>query len=382
MAKKKIPWQQSLGIIFFMCIGVFCGIVMMEYLDRMEHSGIAGTQAIISLVVLFVTMYLAIFLQIVVHEAGHLVFGLMTGYRFSSFRVGSLMWMKGEGKIVLKRLNLAGTGGQCLMSPPNLEDGKMPYVLYNLGGSFLNLLSAILFALLWYLTQTVFLVPAVCAMFAIIGVAYALMNGLPMRFGTVDNDGYNALSLGKSQEALRSFWIQMKVSEQSIEKPMAQLPAEWFVPPSDEGMQNSMTAVMGVFACNRLMAENRFSEALALMRHYLDIDTAIVGLHRNLMLCDMIYCELVGENHDDVVSSLLGKEQKKFMKAMRNFPTVMRTEYALVLLAQADLQKSEETEKQFEKIAKTYPYAGDIESERELMRYAKAVAEMRKGETV
>ena len=115
-----------------------------------------------------------------------------------------------------------------------------------------------------------------------------------------------------------------------------------------------------------LMTEKRFAEALALMKHYMEIDTAIVGLHRNLMLCDMVYCELIGENRGDVVSELLGREQKKFMKAMRNYPAVLRTEYTCAMLDRYDPKKAERAEKQFELIAKTYPYESDIEANRAL----------------
>ena len=376
MAKRKKPWQQYIGILFFMMIGACCGILMMEYMERLRETGISGGEALLMLAVLFVGMYAAIFIQIIVHELGHLLFGLMTGYSFSSFRIGSFMWIKENDKIHRKRMSLAGTGGQCLMCPPEMKDGKIPYVLYNYGGSLLNLLSGVFFTLLYLWVRSIPILPVLCLMFSVIGVAYALMNGLPMRFGTVDNDGYNALSLGRSKEALRSFWIQMKVSEQMAKGvSIADMPAEWFVPPSDMDMKNSMTAVMGVFACNRLMTEKRFAEALALMKHYMEIDTAIVGLHRNLMLCDMVYCELIGENRGDVVSELLGREQKKFMKAMRNYPAVLRTEYTCAMLDRYDPQKAERAEKQFELIAKTYPYESDIESERELMRDAKAHAE-------
>ena len=44
--------------------------------------------------VLLLAIYLAMFIQMVVHEAGHLVFGLLTGYQFSSFRIGSFMFIK------------------------------------------------------------------------------------------------------------------------------------------------------------------------------------------------------------------------------------------------------------------------------------------------
>ena len=68
---------------------------------------------------------------------------------------------------------------------------------------------------------------------------------------------------------------------------------------------------------------------------------------------------------------MMTKEQKKFMKAMKSFPSVLRTQYALALLFEKDIAKAEKIEGEFEKVAKTYPYSQDIESERDLMKIAK-----------
>ena len=55
------------------------------------------------------------------------------------------------------------------------------------------------------------------------------MNGIPMRLGNVDNDGYNALCLGKSPAALRSFWLQMKINQQiSRGVRLKDMPEDWF----------------------------------------------------------------------------------------------------------------------------------------------------------
>lgn len=62
------------------------------------------------------------------------------------------------------------------------------------------------------------------------------------------------------------------------------MPEEWFTVPSDEAMKNSMAAAVGVFACNRLMDAQYFAKADAVMRHLLEIDSGIIGLHRNLMI--------------------------------------------------------------------------------------------------
>ena len=139
--KRKIVWQQYIAIGFFMLIGAVCGVLMMMYIEQGDGAGKPLHEKILSLIGLFLVMYVAIFMQLMIHEAGHLVFGLLSGYKFSSFRIFSFMWIKEGEKIKLRRLSIAGTGGQCLMSPPDMVDGRIPLVLYNLGGSLMNMIA-------------------------------------------------------------------------------------------------------------------------------------------------------------------------------------------------------------------------------------------------
>ena len=148
------------------------------------------------------------------------------------------------------------------------------------------------------------------------------------------------------------------------------MPAEWFTVPTDEAMKNSMVATRGVFACNRLMDEEKFEEADALMAHLLEIESGIVGLHHDLLMCDRIYVELIGENRSEVIEDMMTKEQIKFMKAMKRFPSVLRTQYSIALLMEKDVAKAETIRREFEKVAKSYPYSHEIDSERDLMRIA------------
>ena len=196
---------QLVGVLVYLLIGALCGGLFLRYGETLPDS------FLLTMALLLGSVYLAMTLQIAIHEAGHLVFGLLTGYRFSSYRFYSLMWIKQDGRLRFKRLNLAGTGGQCLMVPPDWRE-DFPYVLYNLGGVLMNLISAALFWLLSLIaapTAKIFLL-----MGALIGLAFALLNGLPLRVGPVDNDGRNILSIRKSPAARRAFWLQMKVNEQ------------------------------------------------------------------------------------------------------------------------------------------------------------------------
>ena len=59
---------------------------------------------------------------------------------------------------------------------------------------------------------------------------------------------------------------------------------------------------------------------------------------------------------------------------MRTFPSVIRTEYAYALLVEQDQGKAGKAMETFEKVAKTYPYPNDINSERELIQIAQEKA--------
>lgn len=369
--KKQGMWQKYLLLAVFALIGMVCGILMVDSIGSFAAS-MPPAQFLISLGLLCVGLFAIPPLQIAVHEAGHLVFGLLTGYRFLSFRVGSFLWLRADGKLRLKRLSLVGTGGQCLMSPPAMVEGRIPYVWYNLGGSLLNGIVGLVLLGLYLLCEGTVLSPLL--LFAAgVGFFYALGNGIPLRLGGVDNDGYNALSLGKDLKALRSFWIQLKVSEYTAKGiGLADMPKEWFEVPSDQDMKNSMIAVMGVFATNRLMEEYKFQEAGELIERLLSMDTSIIGLHRRMMTCDKIFCELIGENRREELDTLLDKQQKQFMKQMKRFPSVMRTEYAYALLARKDAEAAGWKMRQFERFAPQHPHPVEIESERAMMRIAQS----------
>ena len=196
-----------------------------------------------------------------------------------------------------------------------------------------------------------------------------------MRMGIVDNDGYNAISLNKSPEAAEAFWIQLKANEQIAKGiRLREMPDKWFELPSDESMKNSMVATRGVFATNRLMDEENFEEAEKLITRLLSIESGMVGLHKSLLICDKIFCGLIAGKNGDAIEGMLTKEQRRFMKAMKSFPSVLRTEYALALIGEKDASKAEKILLEFEKCAGSYPYPVEIASERELMKLADQIA--------
>lgn len=367
--KKKRQKASSLFVLLpSLIIGALCGLLITRYID-LPHSEGGG---FLSVFLLFAILILSLYMQIILHEAGHLICGLLSGYQFSSFRIGSLILVRSRGKLHFGRLTIAGTGGQCLMRPPMLKDGKIPVRLYNLGGAIMNLLLSVLFFILYFLAAPGILKTA-CLMNIVLGLLFAATNGIPMRMGLIDNDGKNAFSLEKNPDAILAFYHQLKVNESVAECiRLRDMPIEWFTVADEADRENAMVATIEVFACNRLMDELRFEEAEEKIRALLSRGGA-VGLHRNLLTCDLFYLTLRKGDWQGA-AALITKEQKAFMRAMKKFPTVIRTEYLFARYVSKDNAALAKQTDLWKRCKKHYPYSADIASEQELIDLMEASA--------
>lgn len=368
-SKKKIDFRQYIGMLFFLVIGGVCGWFFGYYLGETVSAGAGLGETLMSVGILLLGFYVMLYLQIVVHEAGHLVFGLLTGYRFSLFRIGSLTFLRDpvSGNIRVKRMQLAGTGGQCLLVPPQPVDGKIPFALYHLGGSLMNLIASAVFFALYQICRPIPTLSLIMLVGVIVGIAYAMMNGIPMRLGAIDNDGYNLYAQTKSQAAMEAMRIQLLIAEASARGVrLRDMPGEWFVIPDGASLENSMVAVISVFACNRLMDEGKYAEAEEAIRSLCAAKTGMVGVHRSLLICDRLTCLLL-RGDTAAAEQCLTKQLLSFMKAMKNNPTILRCQYAVARLLKQDDGEAQAVMKRFEQCAKTHPFVSDIESEREII---------------
>lgn len=322
-----------------------------------------------SLVFGLLLMAFGFYFQLIFHELGHLVCGLLSGYRFSSFRIGSLVLLKSSEGWSLKRLRLLGTGGQCLLNPPEGKEEEAPFLLYNLGGALFNFFSSVFFLFLYSLLPAENWWSVLCLNIAVFGVPLALINGIPLRNALVSNDGENARLLKKDPLARRALQLQLKVNEQQVEGVrLRDMPEEWFLFPEDADMGNPLISAVAVFAENRLMDELNFSEAKERIQYLKK--QRIIGLYAYFLEMDRLYIEITEKGTEADLSLWYDKAMKKFAKSMKDFPSVLRTAYA-VAKAEGNKAKQKELLARFERVAKTYPSKADILSERELIDHIK-----------
>ena len=353
---KKQKAGGIISMVIILLIGFAAGWLVTAYADRAGGADTESGAFLIRLLYLVFCIYLAFFLQGAVHEAGHLICGLLSGYGFASYRIGSLMWIKQDGKIRFKRFSIAGTGGQCLMTPPELTEEGMPYVLYNLGGVLMNLLLAAFCLCAHFLWGENWYLSAFLIVTALTGVWLAAVHGIPLKLSLLNNDGRNILDISRNRDELRAFWLQMKVAEQQAKGVrLKDMPAEWFRMPEEEKMQYAMTSACAVLTTGRLLDEHAFEETAGTIVKILNMESALIGIYRFLLMADRIYCELVGERRTEVLEQWENKDCQRIVKQMKNYLSVIRTEYAYALLKEKDTQKAEKIRARFEKNARSYP---------------------------
>ena len=364
MKKKKFNPMTLLIIV----IAVVCGMILGKTLaDSMFKTDMSKGQMILRYVLLIVLIVVSVYIQIILHELGHMLCGLKTGYKFVSFRIGSFMLLKTNGETKFKRMSLAGTGGQCLMSPPDYNDGNYPYKLYMLGGVLMNVVTAIISTILALVIKAWFF-HALFLCLAITGFVLAISNGLPVDTGAIVSDGYNVKELGRNKDARRALWQQLAINDLQMQGVrLKDMPDEYFAIDANADMKNVLISTIDVFCENRFMDAQNFDAAEKEILYLLADCCNVLGVYKTMLKLDRTYIDLLklGEYAD--ISELNKGENKKVMEQMKNFPSVLRTQYAAALIKENDAAKQEKLLAQFAKIKDTYPSPADIASESELM---------------
>lgn len=318
----------------------------------------------------------ALVLQLILHEGGHLIFGLLTGYGFSSFRLGSLMLLKTTEGFRFRRFSLAGTGGQCILTPPAENDGDFPVVLYNMGGVILNLLAFAVFLILYLRNRQQGYLSSFLLESWAIALFYALINGIPINTETVSNDGFNTLMLSKSKTSRKALWLMLTVNAKQTEGVrLKDMPETWFRLPEGSDLRNTLISSVAAFRENRLMDAGDFAAAETLIAELLSEKYRMIGLYRNLLLLDQVYIDILKNGKKADISILSDKGMKQFVRAMRKYPAVIRTMYAEACLINDSAEEMRRLEAYFEKCARAYPMPADIAMERDLMRICREKAE-------
>lgn len=374
--RKKI--EKLLFMILSLGMGCLAGYMGGHAMGTLLPSDPSVGQIILAVFGILIMFYAVNTLHVMIHEVGHMICGLISGYEFCSIRFFGFMWVKLAGKIRLRRMSIANTSGQCHMAPPR-TDGTSPVALYNWGGCLANVITAgiaFLYALVfWHRT----FIRMVLMMFVVIGLGLAILNGVPLK--SLSNDGYNALTLRKRLPARKAFERSlMIVKECSMGKRLKDMPTEWFdYEIGKYELDDNMLISMAVMTLNYHVDCKNLDKTYELSKYLLDHVT-MVDVHKMIVVAEQMCSILLTGRDKEEAEKLLTPENKKLLDLFRKQVSVYRVWYIYELLYNGDEEKAKNHDNMFEKIAAKHPYQSDLESERELMAMALDIFQSRQDE--
>jgi hypothetical protein len=156
------------------------------------------------MLVFFGCILLVFWLQVAVHEIGHLIAGRLVGLRFESVSVGSLWFVKKQGKLKIqfKRHVL---WGQACMSLDKLRRVRKKLLVFIAGGPIASLACGFFaIAAAKYLdTRVNDTIPAMIDLFAYLSLFTAYIGIFPLRYGIHPNDALMIKMLIRSKVGAR-----------------------------------------------------------------------------------------------------------------------------------------------------------------------------------
>lgn len=368
--KKNKDYGNLIAKTIMLLTGAGCGIFIITTLNFFGTLVKGPMYFVLMIIVSLALMYASFFVQAIFHEGGHLIFGLATGYKFVSFRIGHIMLVKEKGRLKVRLFNIVGTGGQCLLMPPQWSE-NMPYRLYNLGGCIANAATAILSLAIYFFIGKEGFFALFMAMLFVSGLSMALTNGLPLKVGGIATDGHNALSLKQNSSALRALWLQLYVNGLvSRGERYHNMPREWFCLPEGEDLSDPICCTVGVMLYNYYFDSHMFGEAEKTIEYMIDAP-GILGVQKNELLCELLFLKVLRNAPSDEINSLLTPQLNRYIKATANYVSRRRLAYAYQLLYLKNISMAQKCLEVFEHTANLYPYSAETEGEREIIEIIK-----------
>lgn len=309
----------------------------------------------------------AIAIPIPLHEAGHLVGGLLGGYKFVSFRIFNYTIIRTDNRLRIKKFAIAGTGGQCLLSPPDRPIEKIPTALYNLGGVLANILTLVLLLPIMWLPINPFISEAVL-IFLLTNAIIILMNGIPLKLGGIGNDGHNMIEILRNPAAKSGMIAQLRANAliQNGMRPK-DMPDELFAVPEHINYKNALEISMPMMAASRLIDEMRFDEALEAFEKLYAVRSEIMPLYVKEIACELAYLRLV-VGQTQKAEALLDKELRQYAESYRRFMSSKeRLLFAIALYLDGNREKAVEIYENLNARRNNYLLRGEVMSDLALM---------------
>lgn len=292
---------------------------------------------------------LSFIIHIVMHETGHLIFGLITGYQFILIRFFSLTLIKTNNGYKLKSLKIPGTAGQCLMMPPKTMNENFPTQLYNFGGLITNgVISLVALAVLVLLPVGPYM-QIFLTLLILLGIFAILMNGLIIE--DTPNDGYNASLLRHRSELRPYFWLQLYVIGMKAQgKGYDEINPSFIKSIPLQDCDNPIGLTAQLIYIESLKSNHDRIEAYEALK-----DLEMIPIQKVFVDLDHASCLML---EGEVVEPT--PMMNTIVKKIKGNPDCLKFEFLKALVIEKDEVRASQILQNFNKETKNYPYRHDV----------------------
>ena len=334
----KQETEQLLVIVVAVAIGCILGIV----LNRFFEPGF--------IIIAIVGFFAGLFLSVILHELGHLLFGRLSGCQFSSFRVMKWLWVKGDGgKIRMKKsAGIKGIGGQCMMEPP-ADEKDFRFVLYNAGGALVNIITCAALLIPAFLIDDNVVTP-ILAGIGVSSLTIGIVNIIPLSLSGFPNDGRNIVEAKKSADAEHGMYALLKTnSEMSKGKRLSDYDEAAFSVSENADINNHFVAMLIMMRSSQLEEKGEFRQSYRELKRLEHSDLS--PIYKNQLIMSLIFHELVYFEDDPSYNSARERMESKANDKM--FKNLLKMKYPNFILVQAAIKAflDKDTDKARELIA-------------------------------
>ena len=366
-----------------LALAFFAGWFGFSYINQVSGGVTMSNTWIFSVIAMsLIAVIVGMIINIILHEFGHLLGGLLTGWRFVYFGIFNLLFIKEDGKVVRKTAQFQDAAGICRMAPPEMKNGTLPHRLYLFGGVFMNLVCMAVCAVLFFHFAPS--APFWARAFLIAGLAGAFIvatNLIPGKTGHAMNDGYLLLHLGKPKntEMRLRFWRNSNLVALRASGVRARdIPTAYFEWANrNERISDPFVLEAALLPYEHLIDKGEMEEArayLQLVRDCLDnsLETFMPAIDLHLL-----FHELINECREEKINRLYTAKVRSYAKASAGAEGVQRVLYAYARLFTKDEAAAKEHLKLFEKACKNSADIGSVHGQRELIALVDKIAEQR-----
>lgn len=381
--KKKGILSRNKGMIALVVVSFILGFligplsngILKEFFDKFVRNDNFLVEILNLAIILFIFL-IGYIIHVLIHELGHLIFGLISGYKFVSFRVGSFTIVREEGEFKVKRFNIPGTGGQCLMMPPEKENGKFPFVIFNMGGVFLNLIVAFLTLLIAISMEELSWIKVILVLVSAGGIFAAITNGIPLRISGITNDAHNVLTMLKDKDSSDSFYLQLRVNGLLTKGVrLKDMDYDEFILEEDIDYENPLNFAR-VFINHNYHLDNmdfkKANEALDFASDYLENTIAVYKME---WASEKLFLEIIGGCDSRRVERLYDKSLRKYIDSSKFMLNKKRIMMAYEYIYKGNIDEGLKYYKELKELAEKFPIKGEVDMEIMLAEHVKGLGQ-------